>query len=186
MKMLALALVMICLMASPVAGSAKCVSGQPPDYDDISAVLFQRNGCAPYIHDVMDLSCSSYWMYVTNWGSRDWGGPQREVREYSQFNVPGQIGTFSLNVNFKSIESILQRHKFFDLSPPYLMMSEQTDTVLTVKRCAVATRLMMYSRGPSMDKDTASLFADLDAFVANAEKTRISDKAQAFSMGGLL
>jgi len=171
---------------APLCVSAKCVSGQQPDYDDISAVLFERNGCGPYIHDPADCACPSYWMYVTKWGSRDWGTPQREIRQYSQFTVPGQIGTYTFDVRFKDLEAILEKHRFFDLSPPYRIMSDQTDTVLTVKRCAVVTRLMIYGKGPDMDTETASLFADLDAFVEKTPKTRTSDKPERFNMGGWL
>jgi hypothetical protein len=140
----------------PPPAVAKCENGAPPSYDDIRAIGFQRWGCAS--RTATSLRCSRYAIFVSNW---DWG--QHEVAEYSQFTIRGQIGRYALSVDALALISILRRYNFFELSPPNVLETDVIYSVLTVKRCAIVTRIAMPAEiFPSYMKMGASYYATMD------------------------
>jgi hypothetical protein len=169
-------LVLICTILLPSPAVAKCENGAAASYDDIRAIGFQRWGCLSRV--ATSLKCSRYSLFVSNWGEG-----QHEVAEYSQFTIPGQIGRYRLSVDALALISILQRYNFFELNPPNVLQTDVIYSVLTVKRCAVVTRIAMPAEVfPSYIKMGASyyatmdLFSAIDEFLKGAHKTLLSPK----------
>ena len=159
----------------PSLAIAKCENGAPQSYDDIRGIRFERWDCSS--PPATNHKCSRYVMFVSNWEN-----VQHQVAEYSQFNV-GQTGRYELSVNAKQLISILQRYNFFELNPPSLFATDTPYSVLTVKRCAIVTRLAMpaalLSGDLKMDASyyaTLDLFKAIDDFVQKAHKTMRSPK----------
>lgn len=101
--------------------------------------------------------------------------------------MPGAVGEYKLNVTGADVIAILKAHSFFQLNPPNLAETDVGYSVLTVKHCAVLTRISMppeNAGGPFMrigggsDQATIDLFEALDAFVQAAPKTFVSKKPQ--------
>jgi|HubBroStandDraft_4_1064222.scaffolds.fasta_scaffold367323_1 hypothetical protein len=161
------------LLAVPAV--ARCENGAPPSYDDIRAIKFEHWDCAS--PPATNRACLRYVMFVSNW-ERD----QDQVAEYSQFNV-GAVGHYELSVDAKALISILQRYDFFELSPPNVLVTDTPYSALTVKRCAVVTRIAMPAAIlPATLKMSASYYATmgllgtLDEFVREAHKRLLSPK----------
>lgn len=170
--MLALALGVVAL---PLPAMATCGTGQPPSYADISAVMFERRGCGgfPKTRPSKDLGCSQYWVFVTTWDTDD-------DATYSQFDFPGKTGTYKLGVTLSDARALLQQHDFFNLNPEDASATDIRQSVLTVKRCGVVMRIMMYPKFVTADKPTAALFSAFDALVTRAAKHRLSGKPRMF------
>lgn len=100
---------------------------------------------------------------------------------------PDQTGDYALNVAAGDLIAILKQHKFFELNPADIVETDVGYTVLTVKHCAVVTRLSLPPEHPSgsfmrvggnFDAATQALFDALDAFIRKASKTLRSRKPQ--------
>lgn len=169
---------LIAFAFNPVAVFAKCENGVSPSYDDILAIQFQRQGCGQ--NSQPTISCSSYSMYVSNWDPS-----QQQVAEYSQFTLPSAVGKYKLNVTGADVIAILKDHNFLQLNPPNIAETDVGYSVLTVKHCAVITRISLppeNAAGPFMriggglDHATTDLFEALDSFVQGAPKSLLSKK----------
>jgi hypothetical protein len=160
------ALAVLVLWGNPSIAAAACGTGQPPSYDDIDAVMLKQTGCKGALHPKTPKSfeCSYFWALV-------WDG---EPSEYSQYNLPGSIGLFEISTSIADVRSILSKDNFFALSPPDYEVTDTTESVVSVKRCAVTTRIRMYNTPMAEEPATARLFADLRHLFRIAEKTRKS------------
>jgi len=165
--MIALAYLML-----PTVAKAKCGSGQPPSYDDVSAVMLKQTGCDGTLHAraVRSFDCSYFWVLF-------WDG---EPTEYSQYNLPGQTGFYHLSKTISPVRNILRQDNFFSLSPPDVEVTDTAESVLSVKRCGVITRLQIYNSSRFVEPATARLFADLVRFVSQAPRIRSSAVPGAF------
>jgi hypothetical protein len=163
------------VLALPLQATATCGTGHPPSYADISAVMFERRGCGgfPKTQPSKDLRCSLYWVFITKWDTDD-------DATYSQFNFPGQTGTYKISLTLSDVRALLREHDFFNLNPEDASVTDIRQSVLSVKRCGVVTRVMMYPKFVSVDKPTAALFAAFDALIAGATKHRLSGKPAEF------
>jgi hypothetical protein len=151
----------------PVAATAMCGTGQSPSYDDVSAVMFERQGCGGMNpHPPKDLSCSLYWVFITQWDS--------DGATYSQANLPEQMGTYKLDVTFPDVRALLRAHDFFSLNPEDHFITDISHSMLTVKRCGVVTRIMMYPPPTGTDEATATIFSAFDKLVARSKKHQLS------------
>jgi hypothetical protein len=164
--------------------TSKCGTGNPPSYDDITGIQFERyDNCSQFAPKDVQQKCWSYSFFVSNWDHY-----QNEVREYEQFSPPSQAGDYTLNVTADDVIAILKQYKFFDLNPANIVETDVGYTVLTVKHCAVVTRIalppeqspgaFMRVGGANFDHATQALFDALDAFAKNGGKTLRSRKPQ--------
>jgi hypothetical protein len=175
-----------CLM--PTAAFAKCGSTNQPSYDDIHAIMFTQNGCYNTIHNpslptrfiVSSFDCSTFW--VAFWES----GPATFPTTYSQYNLRDDIGTFQLSPTITDARGLLKDDGFFMLSPPDRFVNDAAQWVLSVRRCAVITKIRMYDTVPGLqDPATRKLFDDLRDLVMRAKATRISNVPAEFAQDGL-
>ena len=88
------ALILSAILATPSLAVARCVSGQPIAYNDVDAVLFTTRYRAldGYLSGYLSsentgIEGSRFW--VLFWMEGDLTSPAR----YSQFSLPGSIGT---------------------------------------------------------------------------------------------
>jgi len=157
-----------------------CVSGQPASYSDIVAVMFARHGCGGLVRPKrFPLKCSSY--YVFFWNINPTG-------TYTQYDAPSDSqsgrGTYKLDTTLQQAVNLLQKNDFFLLNPGEHQLSDISETVVTVRRCGVVTRLMMYPLA-EFDPKVNALFADFDALVQHAKKDKTSDTPEDFQYTGL-
>jgi hypothetical protein len=162
----------------PLSGVAKCGNGEPASYDDITMVAFTRQECYPWRHPPDSMACSRYWLMLTKFGAG-----QADIAEYSQFTLPGKVGTFEMPGHFDELIALLQSHHFFSLNSAPLYESGSSPAVLTVSRCMVVTRLIMWPYGKYVDPATNALFRDIDVFVERSNKQQVSQKPKTFPFG---
>jgi hypothetical protein len=168
------------IFLAPIDGLATCGTGHPPSYDDIEAIMVTQNDqqaamTTPLPFTVSTFARSSYWAFF--WET----GPARFPTVYSQFSLRGMVGTYHLSVRLADATGVLKQHDFFNLSPEEHLITDTPKLVLSVKRCAVITRIGMYNPPPDdEDGQTKALFEDLQHLVAGAKATKISDKPKAF------
>ncbi len=177
----AYALAFLFFTCSAVPAFATCGTGNPPSYDDITGIQFDRGDCSTFEPKELRLTCASYSIFVSNWDHH-----QQERREYEQFAPPDQQGDYTLNVGAADIIAILRQYKFFELNPTDIAETDVPYTVLAVKHCAVVTRISLPPEHPSgsfmrvgsanFDTATQALFDVLDTFIKKAPKTLISKK----------
>jgi hypothetical protein len=167
---------------SAVPTLAACGTGNPPSYDDITGVQFEHSDCSAFAPKEVKLTCSSYSVFITNWGHQ-----QIEARRYEQFAPASEVGDYRLNVSAGDVVAILRQHRFFELNPANIGETDVPYTVLAVKHCAIVTRLSLppehpsgaYTRGEGdFDSATQALFDAIDAFIRKAPKTLVSRKPQ--------
>lgn len=159
----------------PEAAGAICGTGHPLSYDDIEAVLLTNDyrisdAYRDQTHPVDDLSSSTYWLLF--WES----GPARFPTQYSQYTLKGSVGTYQISATLADARAILERDNFFKLSPKnYMLVTEQTFSVLTVLRCGVVTRVVMDNNPEFQEAATARLFSDFNRLIASSKQTKISN-----------
>jgi hypothetical protein len=169
---------------------AKCGSGPSPDYDDITAVMFQQDGCGGTLHpprsDWMHVStfeCSTF--YAVVWTDQGPKGPISLLKDYVQYDLRGATGTYHLGLDISRVRSLLLEDSFFSISPPDMMVTDTAKSVISVKRCAVVTRIALYNQ-PSLEEPAAAkLFRDFRTLIKNAPKTLVSRKPAKFLETGL-
>lgn len=156
------------LVSSTALGLAKCASGAPPDYADIEAVRLKQTGCgsARGPRTVTTFDCSMFYTFF-------WGPPVNDA-QYAQHNLEGSVGMYRLGINLQQVVQILKKDNFFVLSPPDIQVTDTTESVLTVKRCAVITRLRVFNGIRDEEPATQRLFQDLRALIDRSPKSRIS------------
>jgi hypothetical protein len=179
-------LLLVGFVSIPAFALADCRNGAAPSYSDISAVMFERNGCGGFTHKPDDLECSSYWVYF----GKDF------KTTYSQATKSIGRGAFSLDSSLQEAREVLRRHDFFNLAPPDITASDIMESILTVRRCKVVTKVLMYpivqfsvheSAGTKIlqlggDPEVAELFAEFDAMVARGKKKKVSDHFLYFNL----
>jgi hypothetical protein len=171
---MALVIAVLLLASSTGLGLAKCASGSPPDYADIEAVMLKQTGCDGTLHPrkVSTFDCSMFYAFF-------WGPPVNDA-QYAQYNLAGSVGTYRLGINLQRVVQVLKRDNFFTLSPPDAMVTDTAESVLTVKRCAVVTRIRVFNviNGiiTRVEPPTRRLFADLRRLIDQSPKARVSSK----------
>jgi len=156
------------LAVSPAIAQAKCESGSSPDYNDIEAVMLKQDGCGgtqpPNPPTTFD--CSTF--YAVFWDSHS----MELARTYFQYNLPGAVGTYNIGASLKQVQEVLREDDFFALSPPEVGVTDTTKSVLSVKRCAVITRIVIENglEEPAVRR----LFSDLRMVIEHSSKTKIS------------
>jgi hypothetical protein len=174
-----LALILCVTLVGSEPALAICKDGVAPDYNDISAVMFERRGdgclgAAPsWLRDqkVTDFKCSNFWLFA--------GLSPKAL--YTQYNLSGSQGTYNVAITLKQMVAVLRKHNFFMLSglDEGTVVSDVRETVLTVRRCGVVTRLLMYPI-PSLDPSVGALFGDFDALVLSSKKVKTNSQPTAF------
>ena len=175
------ALAALLIVLAPIAASAMCGTGNAPSYDDISAVLLQVDSCGlgRSRDPVPQFLCSNFWALFSDASAVDTGPKPVAAAIYSQFNLVGGIGTYTLDLSLQDARSILRKWHFFDLSP--VDIGPDTGAVtLSVKRCAVTTRIRA-SLMPETESQTAGLLATLMALIQDAAKHKLSSKPSTFA-----
>jgi hypothetical protein len=180
----------------PAAVFSKCGTGNPPSYNDITAIMFTQNGCKNTIQDAdaatlrsqqfpkgwsaSTFDCSTFW--VLFW----WSEPARFPATYSQYNLKDAVGTYHLSATLANATELLRSDDFFALSPSDMIVTDTARSVLSVRRCAVVTRISIYNTpSPWQDVQTLRLFSDLRALVMRSRATRISSSPRDFDENGL-
>jgi hypothetical protein len=192
----ALAWIFLVALTAAVANS-KCGTGNAPSYNDIDAVMFTQNGCKGTIHDanvgtlkssqfprglVSAFDCSAFWASFWN------NGRESVPTIYSQYNLKDEVGLFALSATLDDVKALLKKDQFYDLSPSGLTITDTARAVLSVRRCAVITRISVFNMEGSpvtQDAPTLTLFDDLRTLIAGAAKKRISDTPKDFELTGL-
>lgn len=164
----------------PGVAAARCGSGNPPSYDDIDAVMLAQNytngqGPTSYRRRVASFPKSTFWVFFWN------DGREELPTVYSQFDLKGSVGTFTLSASLGDARTVLRRHSFFTLNPPDDLVTDTLQTVLYVKRCAVITTIRSYvAHQEDEDIATRALFDDLRSLILSAKATRTAPTAKDF------
>lgn len=163
----------IAMTLAPNVAIAKCGTGNPPSYDDITAVRFERERgfwTAPKTYRASTFKGSAFWVLFWN----------LDATKYSQDDLQGQIGTYHLNVSLKDAVDVLRVDDFFALSSPELLITDIQWDVLTARRCSVITKIALPDDPDAGDAKTRKLFDDLEALIVQSTKTTVSKKAEFF------
>jgi hypothetical protein len=161
---------------TPAVASATCGTSKPFSYDDIEAVTVTNDyrtsdGYRDKTYPVSNMAASTYWLFF-------WAG---FPTEYSQFTLKGSVGTFHLEATLADARKLLKQDAFYSLSPDrHCCVTEETESVVTVLRCAVVTRIIMYNDLRYQEPATAKLFTDFAELVRASAKTRVSSSAGKF------
>lgn len=121
------------------------------------------------------LKDSAYWLFFWN---------IKPGATYSQSSQRLDHGTYHLNATLGKAIQILQKDQFYTLNPGEHLVTDMGETVVTVRRCGVVTRLMMFPL-PEFDSKVNKLFADFDALVEHSTKKKTDDYPEAFKYTGL-
>lgn len=174
--------VLFILALAPTCAIATCGTGNPISYDDINTVALGQNGCrntilesVPKKYRATTFDCSSYWALIWDLDPVPFQGT------YSQFTLQDSIGTFQLRITLASVRDILRRNHFFSLSPPSVLVADTAVSVLTVRRCAVITRILMYNSPFDQEPATLKVFQGLRNLINEAEKKRTSAQPTPFN-----
>ena len=151
---------------------ASCDSGKAADYGDIISVMFERRGCGGLHPSPKNpaLECSNYYLFFWN---------IEPGATYSQYSKRSDHGTYRLDTTLEQAVDVLRKDDFFLLNPGEQLVTDSRETVVTVKRCGVVTRLMMFPL-PEFDARVNKLFADFDSLVEHAKKKQIDDSPEDF------
>ena len=162
------------LVVAPATAAAACGTGRPMSYDDISAVLIQQNGCGIGRSSVPveQFNCSRFWALFSNDSAVDAGPKPVAEAIYSQYNLRGSVGTFRLSSTLQEARAILRKGNFFQLSPADAG-PDTGEATLTVKRCAVVTRIRA-SQMPETESPVSTVLAKIMGLVQDAAKTKLS------------
>ena len=185
-----LALVAILTLATlPTIAAANCGSGLPASYDDIDAVMLKQDGCGGTIGSLTasrrpgwfakSFECSAYWAFFWN------NGRENVPTEYSQYNLKDSVGAYRLSVTIADARDVLRKDKFFSLSPPDGYITDTAQAVISVQRCAVTTRIRIFTGQGNAEPATARLFADLANLIRLSAKTKVSEIPKEFGLTGL-
>ncbi|MGA8098372.1 MAG: hypothetical protein WB810_06920 [Candidatus Cybelea sp.] len=176
---------------SPVAADSKCGTGNAPTYNDVDAITFTQNGCGSTIQDanvamlkssqfphgwfVSTFDCSTFWVFFWN------NGRENVPTKYSQYNLKDAVGTFDLSATLDDARALLRKAHFYDLNPNNLTITDTARTVLSVKRCAVITRISVFNSSTvTQDGPTLRLFDEFRVLVAGATRNRLSSAPSDF------
>lgn len=169
----------------PSSASATCGTGNPPSYDDITAVMLTGE---PYGHFIRRCSQTEGTRCIveptTLSGSTFWvlfgSDPDYRSTTFSEYDLRGSVGTFQLAAALSDVLAVFRRDNFFSLSPVDKTSGAGLQ-VLSVKRCAVVTKIPLYDTKPGdQDAATRQLFDDLDALVEGAKRIKVSEQPARF------
>lgn len=160
---------------SPAGAWAKCGTGNPPSYDDIRAVVITRDqgtftGYKGF--RAKTFGGSSYWAAFSDLAPN-------APNTYSQNDLEGQIGTYTLSYTLKDAVSVLRRDNFFAVSLPDAFVTDVPVETISVKRCRTVTRLELLE-WDGEDASGATLFGDLSALVEHSPKVKVSSQPTKF------
>jgi hypothetical protein len=164
-KLVLRAVLAAAMAAVPLSGEAKCGTGQPISYDDIQAVMLTSryrtsDGYHAKWSGITGLASSSYWVFFWRYSPT----------QYSQYNLVGAVGSYTLDAKLADAVDILQRDHFFDLSNPYFMVTDASQSVLTVLSCSIVTRIIVYNGPEYQDPSVAKVLSDLRDLVVQSKK----------------
>ncbi len=160
----ALAWVLLAVFAPGIADS-KCGTGNPPSYDDIIAVMIQREPgwqFAPRGYTAKTLAESRFWAFFFG-----------DSSAYSQYNLDSSVGFYTLDAATQDVIAILRRDNFFNISGTAQFALNSPTEVLSVRRCNLVTKIDYYA-SETNDAATSKLFADVRALIANSKKHQLS------------
>jgi len=165
--------------------SAKCGSGLPLNYDDIQAVMFSQSGCGSTLgrRTVTSFECSDFHAFIGA-GGRPQGWTIPAISEYVQYDLPGATGTYNLILSMSQVRNVLRKDSFFTISPPDLVALDTAESVLSVKRCAVLTKVNIFDFRDAGDAASRKLFDDVRALIKGAAKKLVSHKPKTFDLTG--
>lgn len=179
-KLLLLSAVIAAVMTAPMPAEAKCGTGQAISYGDIEAVMF-KSGYQdwPGYHEKWQtwektkaFPYSAFYLFL-------WQGfPTR----YVQYNLEGAIGTYTLATTISRARYVLREDSFYSISNRFsnVLVTDTPMSVVTVLRCSVVTRLMVYMDPKFQEPAIQRLLGDLRALIVDSRKTRISKNPQDF------
>ena len=164
--------ILLALILWPCAALATCGTGNAPSYDDVTAVMLEQFGCdGTFRRKFPDtFECSIFW-------ANFWKG---EPSDYSQARLSGRNGYYYLKASVRQIRDILRKGDFFALSPPNIGAVDMAESILSVRRCGVVTKIQIFNDPHFSEPATKKLFDDLVQFVKRAPKTKISSKPREF------
>jgi hypothetical protein len=189
MTRLAVLLLLAALSLPPMAALGKCVSDSPIDYNDVDAVLITTRYRAldGYLSGYTTtksatIADSRFWALFWNDGNQ----PTR----YAQFSIPKSVGTYELSASLQDAVAILKMDRFYNLAPQRERGTDQTYSAITVRRCAVVTRLIQSNAQLSendpipmyRDAATSKLFDDLWNLISTAKKKQVSPIPERFEL----
>lgn len=184
MRIVLAVVILSAVLSTPSLAFAKCASGQPIDYNDVDAVLLTTR------YRALDGYLSGYGTAENTAieGSRFWvlfwneGGAESPTR-YSQFSIPGSIGTYELSASMQDAVAILRRDRFFELAPRRDRATDQTYSVITVRRCSVITRIIVVNHDSEyQDAGTAKVFRDFWSLITDSKKKKVSNDPAQFKL----
>ncbi len=73
----------------------------------------------------------------------------------------------------------MRKDDFYLLNPGEHLVTDIRESVVTVRRCGVVTRLMLYPL-PEFDAKVNKLFSDFDSLVEHSKKNKIDDSPEDF------
>jgi hypothetical protein len=157
----------VAIVAVPFPVAAACGSGQIPSYDDIEAVMLTSgyrasDGYHEKLAGITAFRRSAYWVFFWD----------RFPTVYSQYDLVGSVGTYTLGATLADAKDVLRSDRFFELSNPSHLVTDVSQSVLSVLRCSVVTRLIVYNATEFQDPAVAKLLDDFRALVTNSRKTK--------------
>ncbi len=162
----------VTILFAPTLAIAKCGTGNPPSYDDITAIRFERQKgfwTAPKAYRATTFKGSAFLVFFSN----------LDATKYSQYDLLGQIGTYRLSAGLKEAATILRNDEFFALSSPEVLITDVQWDVLSVRRCSVITAIELPDASDvTVDVKTRKLLEDLEALIVGSSKTKLSEKPQ--------
>jgi hypothetical protein len=104
----AILLLIIFLLVIPTDALAKCGTGSPISYDDVTSVLLTddyrvSDGYRDKKHPVSTLDESMFWLHF--WED----GPTKFPTACSQYTLSGSVGTYHLNATLADAKKILMQ-----------------------------------------------------------------------------
>lgn len=171
-RTIALAL-MISITVLPIAVRATCTSGASPAYQDISQVDVTQTGCVGTLTPgpPPTFRCSRFWASFF---------PDKVI--YSQFNLPGHVGTYELSLSLTDIRKILQEANFFMLFPPEQNVpTDQSLFTISVQHCSVVTSIKVYNWPGDGLSQINNLFEKIQTLINDANKKKTGDQPQSYS-----
>lgn len=168
------------IIALPVIAEANCGTG-PITYNDVSAIMLtsayrpsDRGDDAT--RRVTHIADSTFWMLI-------WEDHGYEIEShYSQYNLIGAVGSYNIHSKLAEVKKILRRNDFYRLNPAdEPTLTDTPQTVLSVLRCSVVTRIIMYNDPDAQDQAAAKLFSDLREFIVTSKKAKTSNRPSDFT-----
>jgi len=164
----------LCAMLHPIAALANCRASSGPSYDDVDAILISQTGCgstqAP--GEPSSLACSKFWLMFSDYA----------VSTYSQYNLPGSVGTYKVAATIDQARMVLRHYAFFSLAPD--AQRPPTDVAswsIWVQYCAVTRSVKVFDwplGAESAMREMASAFRDI---LTHSARRQVSTSPQIYT-----